>query len=65
MLDSKPILSAVVRILTGTLSPAEVSILIGSLCAEAYLLGAQDVLDRMTLPDPAAAEAAAIAKAKA
>ena len=65
MLDAKPIVIVVERILAGGLSPAEVGSLVGAICAQSYLLGAQDTLERIGVSDAATETAAVIARARA
>ena len=64
MFDPKEILKTVQVILTGTLSPAGVAALVGAQCAQSYLQGAQDTLERLGIAEAAAETEAAIAKAR-
>jgi len=64
MLDPQAILKVVQSILTGKLSPTEVATLVGAQCAQAYLQGAQDTLERLGIAEAAAETEATIAKAR-
>jgi len=64
MLDPKEILKTVQVILTGTLSPVGVAALVGAQCAQSYLQGVQDTLERLGIAEAAAETEAAIAKAR-
>jgi hypothetical protein len=64
MLDPQAIMKVVQAILTGNLSPTSVAALIGAQCAQSYLQGVQDTLERLGIAEAAAETEAAIAKAR-